>query len=123
MTGGTVVVLGPVGRNLAAGMSGGTAYVLDLRETRLNGEMVDLEPLDPEDVDLVRTLVQRHTDATGSTVGRALLDDWARAAGRFSKIMPRDYKNVLAARSAALEAGFGEDSPETLDAIMEASRG
>jgi glutamate synthase (NADPH/NADH) large chain len=123
MTGGTVVVLGPVGRNLAAGMSGGTAYVLDLRETRLNGEMVDLDPLDPEDVDLVRTLVQRHTEATGSTVGRALLDDWAQAAGRFSKVMPRDYKNVLAARSAALEAGFGEDSPETLDAIMEASRG
>ncbi len=123
MTGGTVVILGPVGRNLAAGMSGGTAYVLDLREARVNTEMVDLEALDPEDVDLVHHLVHKHTDETGSAVGRALIADWAQAAGRFSKVMPRDYKNVLAARSAALEAGFGEDSPETLDAIMEASRG
>jgi glutamate synthase (NADPH/NADH) large chain len=123
MTGGTVVVLGPVGRNLAAGMSGGTTYVLDLRQARVNGEMVDLEELDAEDVDLVRTLVRRHTDATGSPVGRALIDDWPQAAPRFTKVMPRDYKNVLAARAAALEAGYAEDSPETLDAIMEASRG
>jgi glutamate synthase (NADPH/NADH) large chain len=123
MTGGTVVILGPVGRNLAAGMSGGTTYVLDLREARVNAEMVDLEPLDPEDVDLVHHLVQRHTDETGSAVGRALLADWAQAAGRFTKVMPRDYKNVLTARAAALESGFDEDSQETLDAIMEASRG
>ncbi|HYJ77951.1 MAG TPA: glutamate synthase-related protein, partial [Actinomycetes bacterium] len=123
MTGGTVVILGPVGRNLAAGMSGGTTYVLDLREARVNTEMVDLEALDPEDVDLVHHLVQKHTDETGSAVGRALLADWAQAAGRFTKVMPRDYKFVLTARAAALEAGFEEDSQETLDAIMEASRG
>jgi glutamate synthase (NADPH/NADH) large chain len=123
MTGGTVVILGPVGRNLAAGMSGGTTYVLDLREARVNAEMVDLEPLDPEDVDVVHHLVQRHTDETGSAVGRALLADWAQAAGRFTKVMPRDYKHVLTARAAALESGFDEDSQETLDAIMEASRG
>src|SRR3989337_2449624 len=59
MTGGTVVILGPTGRNVAAGMSGGTAYVLDLREARVNTEMVDLEPLDPEDVDVVRHIVER----------------------------------------------------------------
>ena len=123
MTGGTVVVLGGVGRNFAAGMSGGTAYVLDLQHGRVNREMVDLEPLDAEDVDLVHHLVGRHVELTGSAVGEALLEDWASSAARFTKIMPRDYKNVLLARAGALEAGFGEDSPETLDAIMEASHG
>jgi glutamate synthase (NADPH/NADH) large chain len=123
MTGGQVVVLGGVGRNFAAGMSGGTAYVIDLHEARVNREMVDLEPLDAEDADLLRVLVQRHVEHTGSAVGEALLEDWPASAARFTKIMPRDYKNVLTARAGALEAGFAEDSPETLDAIMEASRG
>jgi glutamate synthase (NADPH/NADH) large chain len=123
MTGGQVVVLGGVGRNFAAGMSGGTAYVLDLHEVRVNREMVDLEPLDPEDADLLQVLVQRHVEHTGSTVGSALLEDWTASAARFTKVMPRDYKAVLLARSRALEAGFDDDSPETLDAIMEASRG
>jgi glutamate synthase (NADPH/NADH) large chain len=123
MTGGQVVVLGGVGRNFAAGMSGGTAYVLDLHRARVNAEMVDLEDLDEEDVDLVHHLVGRHTELTGSAVGRALLEEWRSGAGRFTKVMPRDYKNVLNARASALEAGFGDDSPETLTAIMEASRG
>ena len=123
MTGGQVVVLGGVGRNFAAGMSGGTAYVLDLHEVRVNTGMVDLEPLDGEDVDLLQVLVQRHVEHTGSTVGAALLEDWAASAARFSKVMPRDYKAVLDARSRALEAGFADDSQQTLDAIMEASRG
>ena len=81
MTGGQVVVLGGVGRNFAAGMSGGTAYVLDLHRARVNAEMVDLEDLDEEDVDLLHHLVDRHTELTGSAVGRALLEDW-RAACR-----------------------------------------
>jgi glutamate synthase (NADPH/NADH) large chain len=85
--------------------------------------MVELEDLDAEDVDLLHHLVDRHTELTGSAIGRALLDDWQTAAGRFTKVMPRDYKNVLLARSGALEAGFDEDHPETLRAIMEASRG
>jgi glutamate synthase (NADPH/NADH) large chain len=123
MTGGTVVVLGPTGRNVAAGMSGGTAYVLDLRESRVNAEMVDLERLDEEDVDLLHHLVRRHAELTGSAVAAALLADWAGAVPRFTKVMPRDYKNVLEARAAAMEAGFDDDSPETLEAIMEASRG
>jgi glutamate synthase (NADPH/NADH) large chain len=123
MTGGQVVVLGAVGRNFAAGMSGGTAYVLDLHRSRVNAEMVDLEDLDEEDVDLLHHLVDRHTELTGSAVGAALLRDWRAAAARFTKVMPRDYKNVLDARASALEAGFDEDSPETLTAIMEASRG
>ncbi|MGH8939377.1 MAG: hypothetical protein ACRDV2_08495, partial [Actinomycetes bacterium] len=60
---------------------------------------------------------------TRSAVGAALLDDWRTASRRFTKVMPRDYKNVLLARAGALEAGFDHDSPETLTAIMEASRG
>ncbi|MGH8892993.1 MAG: glutamate synthase large subunit [Actinomycetes bacterium] len=123
MTGGTVVILGPTGRNVAAGMSGGTAYVLDLNQARVNAEMVDLEELDEEDVDLLHHLVGRHTELTRSAVGAALLDDWRTASRRFTKVMPRDYKNVLLARAGALEAGFDHDSPETLTAIMEASRG
>jgi glutamate synthase (NADPH/NADH) large chain len=127
MTGGTVVILGPVGRNLAAGMSGGTSYVLDLHEARLNREMVEVEALDAEDLDLVRHLVGRHVEATGSTVGAALLaaweDDPGAAGGRFSKIMPRDYKAVLEARAAALEEGLDADGPEALARIMEASHG
>ncbi len=123
MTGGQVVVLGPVGRNLAAGMSGGTAYVLDLREERVNADMVELEPLDEEDVDLLRHLVQSHVELTASPVGQQLLDDWTAAAERFTKVMPRDYKAVLLARAQSLDAGFDADSPQALKAIMEAARG
>ena len=123
MTGGTVVILGATGRNVAAGMSGGTAYVLDLNSVRVNADMVDLEELDAEDVGLLRHLLGRHAELTGSAVARGLLQDWAGATLRFTKVMPRDYKNVLRARAGALEAGFDEDSPETLQAIMEASRG
>ena len=121
MTGGTVVILGPVGRNLAAGMSGGTAYVLDLHETRLNSEMVDLETLDPEDVELVRHLVGRHVETTDSPVASALLDAWRTdpdgTTARFAKIMPRDYKRVLLAIKAAEEAGVDVD-----EAIMAAAK-
>ena len=127
MTGGTVVILGPVGRNLAAGMSGGTTYVLDLHEQRLNRGMVDLEELDAEDLELVRHLVGRHVETTDSAVGRQLLESWQSdpdgVAARLRKVMPRDYKAVLTARSAALEEGFDVDGPETLARIMEASHG
>ncbi len=123
MTGGSVVILGPVGRNLAAGMSGGTAYVLDLRAARVNREMVDLDPLDPEDVGVVHALVAKHVAETESAVGRSLLADWPDAAARFTKVMPRDFKNVLAARARAIEDGLSLDSPEVWDAIMAASHG
>jgi glutamate synthase (NADPH/NADH) large chain len=127
MTGGTVVVLGRTGRNFAAGMSGGTAYLLDANSGRVNTDMVDLEPLDGEDIDLLHHLVGRHVEETGSTVGRALLEQWAADpqafATRFTKVMPRDYKNVLDARSRALDEGFDVDSPETLQRIMEAAHG
>jgi glutamate synthase (NADPH/NADH) large chain len=105
MTGGRVVVLGPTGRNLAAGMSGGIAYVLDLRAERVNSEMVDLEALDDGDRAFVRALVERHGEETGSAVAKRLLADWESAVGRFTKIMPRDYRRVLEAKVSAEAEG------------------
>nr|MCU0266423.1 glutamate synthase large subunit [Actinomycetes bacterium] len=118
MTGGVVVVLGRTGRNVAAGMSGGVAYVLDLDETLVNREMVDLDPLDDEDAAVLADLVRRHAEETGSPVADALLADWPAALERFGKVMPRDYKRVLAARDRALREGLDVD-----ETIMEASRG
>ncbi len=109
MTGGRVVILGGTGRNFGAGMSGGIAYVWD-PESRFapncNMEMVELEALDiPEELDEVRSLIQRHADYTGSTVAQALLADWGRAARQFVKVMPTDFKRVLEERRAAVSAG------------------
>ena len=101
MTGGRVLVLGKTGRNFAAGMSGGIAFVLNADggfAARCNPELVDLEPLDdPNDVELVQTLLTRHTQYTGSVRAAELLCDWSRTVRLFVKIMPRDYKRVLAA--------------------------
>jgi glutamate synthase (NADPH/NADH) large chain len=105
MTGGRAVVLGPVGRNFAAGMSGGIAYVLDLDTARVNGEMVDVDPLDDDDRAFLLDVLERHRAATGSEVAAALLADPDAAPARFGKVMPRDYKRVLAARAEAEKAG------------------
>jgi glutamate synthase (ferredoxin) len=109
MTGGRVVVLGYSGRNFAAGMSGGVAYVLDVDgdfKRRCNLGMVELGPLDQaEDIALVRDLIRRHVGHTGSTYARGLLDDWIRVQPRFVKVMPKDYKRVLAAEARALAEG------------------
>ncbi len=101
MTGGRVVVLGPTGRNFAAGMSGGNAYLLDLAARRVNQEMVDLDPLDDEDRQFLAEALTRHHAETGSPVAHALLSDWDTAATRFAKVMPKDFKRVLAAQAAA----------------------
>ncbi|MES4791787.1 MAG: glutamate synthase large subunit, partial [Chloroflexota bacterium] len=99
MTGGRAVIIGRTGRNFAAGMSGGIAYVLDEDcdfHTRCNLEMVALEPLEePEDLDLVKGLLERHVEYTGSTVASRLLEDWPAAARKFIKVMPVDYRRVL----------------------------
>jgi glutamate synthase domain-containing protein 2/glutamate synthase domain-containing protein 1/glutamate synthase domain-containing protein 3 len=100
MTGGRVVVIGPTGRNFAAGMSGGIAYVLDLEgdfSTRCNEEMVDLETVDAgsEDESLVRGLLASHVRYTGSSVAEQVLDDWNESRAKFVKVMPRDYKRML----------------------------
>ena len=118
MTGGRVVILGATGRNVAAGMSGGIAYILDLDPARVNREMVDVEELDAEDAEFVRRAVSRHTEETDSEVGAALLADWDANLRRFSKIMPRDFRRVLQARARAEAEGL-----DVNEAIMEASRG
>ena len=118
MTGGAVVVLGKIGRNFAAGMSGGVAYVLDLPVHRVNTEMVDLDPLTDEDRAWLRDVVERHHAETGSAVAHALLTDWDGAVERFGKIMPKDFKRVLAARAEA-----ERDGRDVLEAIMEAAHG
>ncbi|WP_249467001.1 glutamate synthase large subunit [Amycolatopsis thermalba] len=118
MTGGRVVVLGPTGRNFAAGMSGGIAYVLDLSPLRVNPEMVDVDPLDDEDVEFLRDAVEAHFVETESPVARALLADWETTIGRFGKVMPKDYKRVLAARAEA-----ERDGRDVNEAIMEAAHG
>jgi glutamate synthase (NADPH) large chain len=109
MTGGRVVVLGRTGRNFAAGMSGGIAYVLDPQgvfSKRCNREMVDLEPLElVEDRELVRTLIMKHVQYTGSDFGARVLGDWDDSVRRFVKVMPRDYKRVLQAEARAAAAG------------------
>ncbi len=118
MTGGRVAVLGPVGRNFAAGMSGGIAYLLDPHQGRVNLEMADLDPLDDEDAAFVLGLLQRHHAETGSAVAAGLLADWASALGRFRKVMPKDYKRVLAAARRAERDGL-----DVNEAVMAASHG
>jgi glutamate synthase (ferredoxin) len=109
MTGGRVVVLGRTGRNFAAGMSGGIAYVLDLAgdfERRCNRGMVDLEPLDqPEDINTVRDLLQRHVHHTASTWAAQVVAGWIDMQPRFVKVMPKDYKRVLLAEARARAEG------------------
>ncbi|OGK98286.1 MAG: glutamate synthase subunit alpha [Candidatus Rokubacteria bacterium RIFCSPLOWO2_02_FULL_73_56] len=109
MTGGRVVVIGRTGRNFAAGMSGGIAYVLDLDgdfARRCNREMVDLEPLEqPADVQLVGGLIDRHVTYTGSAHAAKILANWRAMQARFAKVMPRDYKRVLAAEARARAEG------------------
>jgi glutamate synthase domain-containing protein 3 len=104
MTGGRVVVLGPTGRNFAAGMSGGVAYVYDKDRQfkgRCNQELVDLEELTEADEQEVKGLISEHAQRTGSLVARNVLASWERASERFLKVMPRDYKRVMAARAEA----------------------
>jgi glutamate synthase (NADPH/NADH) large chain len=109
MTGGRAVVLGPTGRNFAAGMSGGVAYVWDPDDQfapRCNMEMVELERLETADeIDALHALIARHVQYTDSAIGRRILADWNEAVGRFVKVMPTDYKRVLLAREAAVSAG------------------
>ncbi len=100
MTGGRVVVLGPTGRNFAAGMSGGIAYVLDgtedFRRGRCNTEMVDLmEVTDPDDIAELRALIENHYHYTGSRVAHWALDHWDRALREFVKVMPIEYRKAL----------------------------
>jgi len=98
MTGGRAVILGRTGRNFAAGMSGGIAFVYDPDGTfarRCNRDMVDLKPLHDKSLPELRGLLEDHFEYTGSTVARAILDQWDEAREQFVRVMPRDYARVL----------------------------
>jgi glutamate synthase (NADPH) large chain len=105
MTGGVVVVLGPTGRNFAAGMSGGIAYILDEEdsfEKLYNPEMVDLEAVDSEEsISHLRGLIERHLHWTGSTAAERVLENWEEMLPKFVKVMPKDLKRVLQERQEA----------------------
>ena len=118
MTGGRVVILGKTGRNLAAGMSGGIAFVLGLDPARVNTEMVELQQLEAEDLVWLHDVVADHARHTGSTLASSILADWPRRSAQFTKVMPTDYQRVLQATRMAKAEGRDVDS-----AIMEASRG
>ncbi|MDX2100356.1 MAG: glutamate synthase large subunit, partial [Leptolyngbyaceae cyanobacterium bins.59] len=123
MTGGKVVVLGPTGRNFAAGMSGGVAYVLDESgdfATRCNAQMVGLEKLeDPEEINEVYLLIRRHAEYTHSQKAEKVLSQWQDRVPKFVKVMPKDYKRVLQAIKQAQQSGLSGD--EALAAAFEAN--
>jgi len=121
MTGGRAVILGPTGRNFAAGMSGGFAFVLDPDRSlflRINRDMVDLDALDyEEDGTWLRDIVTLHLEMTGSAVAERLLSNWWHNVRLFTKVFPKDYKRVLEAQRDAVERGFDVD-----EAVMAAAR-
>ncbi len=121
MTGGKVVILGSTGRNFAAGMSGGEAYVYDPKGVlpdHLNPEMVELEEPDDDDFEWLHQMLTKHVDATDSVPGKRILSHWAAERQRFLKVMPRDYKRVLEAIAEAEQNGTDVDQ-----AIMAAAHG
>jgi glutamate synthase (NADPH/NADH) large chain len=109
MTGGTVVILGRTGRNIAAGMSGGRAFVLDLNAALVNADMVDVLQVPADERERLRATITEFQKETGSDVAAALLADWDAALTRFSLIMPRDYARVLAAMKRATDEGLPAD--------------
>jgi glutamate synthase (NADPH/NADH) large chain len=124
MTGGRVVVLGATGRNFAAGMSGGIAYVYDPDgqfPSNVNYEMVELEHVGGEDEEWLRAAINRHGSFTESAVAERILAAWTVEVSRFRKVMPRDYKRVLAVQAESAAEGLTQE--ETDDRVMEAARG
>jgi glutamate synthase (NADPH/NADH) large chain len=114
MTGGRVVILGPTGRNLAAGMSGGVAFVYapdrDVLRLNCNLELVELESVDSaEDAAELKELIQLHADYTGSTVATGILESWEHSLSQFVKVMPRDYKRALTELAAEAEVASATD--------------
>ncbi|WGW13769.1 glutamate synthase large subunit [Saxibacter everestensis] len=131
MTGGVAVIIGGIGKNFGAGMSGGTAYVLDLDPAQVNrgalesGELA-LMALQPDDVDVLTELLQRHADQTGSVVAAALLEG-CRGSGdsisRFTKVMPRDFASVIETREQAVKEGLDLEGNVVWERILEATNG
>jgi glutamate synthase (ferredoxin) len=119
MTGGRVVVLGPTGRNFAAGMSGGIAYLLDENNetaARINTQMVEVGRVeDPKEADELKALIEKHVAATGSEHAKGILAAWPTKLPKFLRVIPKDYKRVLACLKRAHDQGLSGD-----EAIMAA---
>ncbi|MFL6618032.1 MAG: glutamate synthase large subunit, partial [Povalibacter sp.] len=119
MTGGRVIVLGPVGRNFGAGMSGGVAYIFDERgdaRLNINPDMVEIGGLDePEEIAAVKAMIEKHLHYSGSARAKQVLEGWEKSVKHFVRVMPRDYKRMLACITRAHEQGLTGD-----DAIMQA---
>jgi len=126
MTGGRVVILGPTGRNFAAGMSGGLAYVLDEKgsfKLNTNLQMVDLETLgeeDEEEVKEVHEMIRRHAEYTKSDVAWRVLDLWDELLPKFVRVIPKDYKRMLLAMKRAHSAGLSGE--EAIQAAFEENK-
>lgn len=119
MTGGTVVILGKTGRNLAAGMSGGIAYVLDVNHDlylRVNKQLITMSEVDDKhDISILKGIIEKHTLETGSEIGKKILNDFENYIPHFKKIVPNDYQKMLVEISKAEERGLSHD-----EAVLEA---
>lgn len=128
MTGGQTLIIGRTGRNFGAGMSGGTAYVLDLRITRVNKQALEsgelqLQELDAEDRDIVHGLLVKHVEETESQLAARLIENFDDTVARITKVLPRDYAAVLQTRLSAIEEGLDPDGEEVWSRILEVTGG
>lgn len=128
MTGGQTLIIGRTGRNFGAGMSGGTAYVLDLDAARVNKQALEagelqLRDLDAEDRDIVHGLLVKHVEETDSQLAARLLENFDDTAARITKVLPRDYAAVLQTRLDAIEEGLDPDGEEVWSRILEVTGG
>ena len=124
MTGGLAVILGGTGRNLGAGMSGGTAYVYELKRDRVNRESLasgelELLPLGSADIEIVRDLLEKHRAETGSALAARMLEDFDATVSKFVKVLPRDYAAVLQMRQEAVDEGLDPDGDIVWNRILE----
>ena len=118
ITGGVVLILGSIGRNFAAGMSGGRAFVLDINPDLVNPELVDILAVPKEEREPLREILSQFHSETDSEIAAELLENWQLAQHRFSMVMPRDYSRVLATMARALREGVPADTY-----VMEALHG
>ncbi|MEY4742100.1 MAG: hypothetical protein RL672_850, partial [Actinomycetota bacterium] len=128
MTGGVAVILGQTGRNLGAGMSGGVAYVYKLRADRVNHEAMvagelKLEHLDTKDAANLKALLERHATEAGSNLAARILSDFENELAHFTRVLPRDYANVLSIRERAAANGIDPDSEKIWAEILEVTNG
>jgi glutamate synthase (NADPH/NADH) large chain len=128
MTGGVAVILGPTGRNLGAGMSGGVAYIYKLRADHVNHEALSaselhLNPLNEKDAEQLKALLERHVSETGSTLASGLLENFKTEVNNFTCVLPRDYASVLAIRAKASLNGVDPDSDIVWKEILEVTNG